>query len=81
MGGIQDFLVQQVKNAVMHHTDQQGTGFDPSALRISSANARFDVRPVLIRAGICSGFFATDHSTRPRAMPPSGALKPCEIYQ
>ena len=32
MGGIQDFLVQQVKNAVMNHADQQGTGFDPSAL-------------------------------------------------
>jgi hypothetical protein len=32
MGGIQDFLVQQLKNAVLNHTDQQGTGFDPSAL-------------------------------------------------
>ena len=39
MGGIQDFMVQQVKNAVLSHTDQQGTGFDPSALlgQISSA--------------------------------------------
>jgi hypothetical protein len=24
--------MQQVKNAVLNHTDQQGTGFDPSAL-------------------------------------------------
>ena len=32
MGGIQDFLIQQVKNAVLNHTDQQNTGFDPSAL-------------------------------------------------
>lgn len=32
MGGLQDFLVQQVKNAVLNHTDQQGTGFDPTAL-------------------------------------------------
>ncbi len=40
MGGIQDFLIQQVKNAVLNHTDQQGTGFDPSALigQISSAS-------------------------------------------
>ena len=32
MGGIQDFLVQQVKNAVLNHADQQGGGFDPTAL-------------------------------------------------
>jgi len=32
MGGIQDFLVQQVKNAVLNHTGQQNTGFDPSGL-------------------------------------------------
>jgi uncharacterized protein YgfB (UPF0149 family) len=32
MGGIQDFLIQQVKNAVLNHTNQQGTGFDPTAL-------------------------------------------------
>ena len=39
MGGIQDFLMQQVKNAVMSHTGQQGTGFDPTALlhQITSA--------------------------------------------
>ena len=30
--------------------------------------------PVRISAGICSGFFATDHSTRPSAMPPSGVI-------
>lgn len=32
MSGIQDFLIDQVKNAVLNHTDQQGTGFDPSGL-------------------------------------------------
>jgi hypothetical protein len=32
MSGIQDFLIDQVKNAVLNHTNQQGTGFDPSGL-------------------------------------------------
>ena len=27
-----------------------------------------------ISAGICSGFLTTDHSTLPRAMPPSGCI-------
>ncbi len=27
-----DFLLQQVKDAVVHHTNQQGTGFQPDGL-------------------------------------------------
>ena len=47
MGGIQDFLVQQVKNAVLHHTDQQNSGFDPSALiqQISGAARQGNLDP------------------------------------
>ena len=29
---LQDMLMQQVKNAIFNHTNQQNTGFDPSAL-------------------------------------------------
>jgi hypothetical protein len=29
---LQDMLMQQVTNAIMNHTNQQNTGFDPSAL-------------------------------------------------
>ena len=32
MGLIQELLMQQVKNTILNHADQQNTGFDPGAL-------------------------------------------------
>jgi len=56
MSGIQDFLIDQVKNAVLNHTAQQGTGFDPSALlqQISGAARQGNLDPSTI-TGLIQG--------------------------